>query len=173
MTGYHFAVIAFLNFLGPLLLARLFDTVGRRPVIAGTYLLSGVLLFGTAWLFSAGQLHAVTMTACWCAVLFFASAGAGSAYPTVSEIFPMETRAMAIAFFYAVGTAAGGISGPLRFAHLTASGVVSDAVLAFCVGAPLMVAAGVVAVFNAVAAEGRSLEQVASPLSARQQQTPR
>ncbi|CAM5667753.1 MFS transporter [Streptomyces avidinii] len=168
VTGYYFAVIAFLNFLGPLLLGRLFDTVGRRPMIAGTYILSGLLLFGTAWLFGAGRLSAVTMTACWCVVLFFASAGASSAYLTVSEIFPMETRAMAIAFFYAVGTAAGGISGPLLFANLTSSGVVSDAVIAFCVGAALMVAAGVVAVFYAVAAEGRSLEQIASPLSARQ-----
>lgn len=166
-TGYYFAVIAFGNFLGPLLLGRLFDTVGRRPMIAGTYILSGLLLFVTAWLFGAGYLSAGTMTACWCVVLFFASAGASSAYLTVSEIFPMETRAMAIAFFYAVGTAAGGISGPLLFANLTSSGVVSDAVIAFCVGATLMVAAGVVAVFLAVAAEGRSLEQIATPLSAR------
>lgn len=144
-TGYYFAVIAFGNFLGPLLLGRLFDTVGRRPMIAGTYILSGLLLFGTAWLFDRGSLNATTMTACWCVVLFFASAGASSAYLTVSEIFPMETRAMAIAFFYAIGTAAGGISGPLLFAELTESGVVGDAVIAFCVGAALMVLAGLVA----------------------------
>ncbi|MFD3542202.1 MFS transporter [Streptomyces sp. NPDC058662] len=167
VTGYYFAVIAFGNFLGPLLLGRAFDTVGRRPMIAGTYIVSGLLLFGTAWLFGEGRLTAVTMTACWCVVLFFASAGASSAYLTVSEIFPMETRAMAIAFFYAIGTAAGGISGPLLFAKLTSSGVVADTVLAFCVGAALMVAAGVVAVFFAVAAEGRSLEQIATPLSVR------
>ncbi|KOG83430.1 MULTISPECIES: MFS transporter [Streptomyces] len=166
VTGYFFAVIAFGNFLGPLLLGRLFDTWGRRPMIAGTYILSGVLLFGTAWLFGAGLLTATTMTLCWCAVLFFASAGASSAYLTVSEIFPMETRAMSIAFFYAIGTAAGGISGPLLFASLTESGVVSDAVIAFCVGAALMVAAGVVAVFFAVPAEQRSLEDIATPLSA-------
>lgn len=172
VTGYYFAVIAFGNFLGPLLLGRMFDTVGRRPMISGTYILSGVLLFGTAWLFGAGHLTALTMTACWCVVLFFASAGASSAYLTVSEIFPMETRAMAIAFFYAIGTAAGGISGPLIFAGLTSSGVVSDAVLAFCIGAALMVAAGVVAVFYAVAAEGRSLEQIAAPLSARPADAP-
>ncbi|MEV7723487.1 MFS transporter [Streptomyces sp. NPDC087917] len=167
VTGYYFAVIAFGNFLGPLMLGRLFDTLGRRPMISGTYILSGLLLFGTAWLFGAGQLTALTMTACWCVVLFFASAGASSAYLTVSEIFPMETRAMAIAFFYAIGTAAGGISGPLIFSGLTSSGKVSDAVLAFCIGAALMVAAGLVAVFYAVAAEGRSLEQIATPLSAR------
>ncbi|WP_411102956.1 MFS transporter [Streptomyces sp. cmx-4-9] len=168
VTGYYFAVIAFGNFLGPLLLGRLFDTLGRRPMISGTYILSGLLLFGTAWMFGAGMLTAVTMTACWCVVLFFASAGASSAYLTVSEIFPMETRAMAIAFFYAVGTAAGGISGPLIFAGLTSSGQVSDAVLAFCIGAGLMVAAGLVAVFFAVAAEGRSLEDIAKPLSAKE-----
>jgi hypothetical protein len=95
-----------------------------------------------AWLFDRGSLDATTMTACWCAVLFFASAGASSAYLTVSEIFPMETRAMAIAFFYAVGTAAGGISGPLVFADLTKSGVVGDTVTAFVIGASLMCAGG-------------------------------
>ncbi|MFD3525539.1 MFS transporter [Streptomyces sp. NPDC058653] len=167
-TGYYFAAIALGNFLGPLLLGRLFDTLGRRPMIAGTYIISGLLLFVTAWVFNEGWLNATTMTICWAGVLFFASAGASSAYLTVSEIFPMETRAMAIAFFYAIGTAAGGISGPLLFASLTESGVVGDAVIAFCVGASLMVAAGVVALFFAVAAEGRSLEDIATPLSARE-----
>ncbi|WP_445397778.1 MFS transporter [Streptomyces sp. LE64] len=171
-TGYYFAVIALGNFLGPLLLGRLFDTWGRRPMIAGTYLLSGVLLFVTAALFGAGVLTATTMTACWCVVLFFASAGASSAYLTVSEIFPMETRAMSIAFFYAIGTAAGGISGPLVFAGLTESGVVAEAALAFCIGAGLMVAAGLVALFFAVAAEGRSLEDIATPLSVRSPEGP-
>ncbi|GGN53586.1 MFS transporter [Streptomyces albiflavescens] len=164
-TGYYFAVIAAGNFLGPLLLGKLFDTVGRRAMISSTYLISGLLLFGTAWLFDQGSLSAVTMTACWCVVLFFASAGASSAYLTVSEIFPMETRAMAIAFFYAIGTAAGGISGPLVFADLTESGVVGDTVLAFQIGAGLMCAAGLVAAFLAVNAERRSLEDIATPLS--------
>ncbi|WP_328375080.1 MFS transporter [Streptomyces sp. NBC_00440] len=164
-TGYFFAVIAFGNFLGPLLLGRLFDTIGRKKMISGTYILSGLLLFVTAWLFDQGWLNAATMTVCWCVVLFFASAGASSAYLTVSEIFPMETRALAIALFYALGTAAGGISGPLVFSGLTSSGVVSDAVIAFCIGAALMVAAGVVALFFAVDAEGRSLEDIARPLS--------
>ncbi|MET9800977.1 MFS transporter [Streptomyces sp. NPDC006368] len=170
-TGYFFAVIAFGNFLGPLLLGRLFDTWGRRPMIAGTYLLSGALLYVTAWMFGNGWLTATTLTACWCVVLFFASAGASSAYLTVSEIFPMETRAMAIAFFYAIGTAAGGISGPLIFANLTESGVVADTVLAFCVGATLMVIGGVVALFFAVAAERKSLEDIATPLSAQAAQS--
>ncbi|GHE35941.1 MFS transporter [Streptomyces cellulosae] len=164
-TGYYFAVIAAGNFLGPLLLGKLFDTVGRRIMISGTYVLSGALLFGTAWLFDRGSLTAATMTACWCVVLFFASAGASSAYLTVSEIFPMETRAMSIAFFYALGTAAGGISGPLLFAELTNTGKVGDTVLAFQIGAGLMVAAGVVAALLAVNAERRSLEDIATPLS--------
>jgi MFS family permease len=171
-TGYYFAVIAAGNFLGPLLLGKLFDTVGRRIMISSTYLLSGLLLFGTAWLFDRGSLTATTMTACWCVVLFFASAGASSAYLTVSEIFPMETRAMAIAFFYAVGTAAGGISGPLIFADLTESGVVGDTVLAFQIGAALMCAAGLVAAFLAIKAERRSLEDIATPLSVTQAPAP-
>lgn len=165
-TGYYFAVIAAGNLMGPLLLGRLFDTWGRRPMIAGTYIGSGLLLFVTAWLFGGGHLTANTLTACWCVVLFFASTGASSAYLTVSEIFPMETRAMAIAFFYALGTAAGGITGPLVFAKLTESGVVDDTVLAFCIGAALMTVAGVIAAFLAVPAEGRSLEDIATPLSA-------
>ncbi|MFC9618206.1 MFS transporter [Streptomyces sp. NPDC056938] len=164
-TGYYFAVIAAGNFIGPLVLGKLFDTVGRRIMIAGTYIVPGILLFITAWLFDRGSLTANTLTACWCTVLFFASAGASSAYLTVSEVFPMETRAMAIAFFYAIGTAIGGISGPLIFADLTASGVPRDTALAFCIGAGLMCAAGVVAAFLAVNAEQRSLEDIARPLS--------
>lgn len=165
-TGYYFAVIAVGNLLGPLLLARFFDSVGRKVMITGTYVLSGVLLLGTAWLFSAGALTATTMTACWCVVLFFASAGASSAYLTVSEIFPMETRALAIAFFYAVGTAAGGITGPLLFADLVGTGKVGDTVLAFVIGAGLMIAAGLVELVLGVKAERRSLEDLATPLTA-------
>lgn len=135
-------------------------------MISSTYLLSGLLLFGTAWLFDRGSLSATTLTACWCVVLFFASAGASSAYLTVSEVFPMETRAMAIAFFYAIGTAVGGISGPLLFAKLTESGVVADTVLAFQIGAALMCAAGLVAAALAIRAERRSLEDIARPLTA-------
>ncbi len=106
------------------------------------------------------------MTACWVAVLFFASAGASAAYLTVSEVFPMETRALAIAFFYAIGTAAGGITGPLLFSKLVSTGKVSDTVLAFSIGASLMVLAGIVEIFLGVKAERRSLEDIAQPLTA-------
>jgi MFS family permease len=164
-TGYYFAIIALGNFLGPLLLGKLFDTVGRRIMISSTYALSGVLLYVTAWLFSNGHLSATTMTVCWTVVLFFASAGASAAYLTVSEIFPMETRALAIALFYAIGTAVGGITGPLLFAKLTSTGKVSDTVTAFVIGASLMVAAGIVAAIYGVNAERRSLEDIATPLS--------
>ncbi|MEU6722744.1 MFS transporter [Nonomuraea wenchangensis] len=165
-TGYYFAVIAVGNFLGPLLLGHLFDTVGRVPMISATYIGSGVLLLGTAWLFNQGVLSAVTLTACWCAVLFVASAGASSAYLTVSEIFPMETRAMAIAFFFAIGTAAGGIAGPLVFSSLVESGVPGDTALAFVIGALVMIAGGLVEVFLGVKAERKGLEDIAAPLSA-------
>lgn len=163
--GYYFAVIAVGNLLGPLILGRLFDTLGRKPMIAGTYVISGLLLLGTAYLFGQRMLTATTLTACWCGVLFFASAGASSAYLTVSEVFPLETRAMAIAFFYAIGTAAGGITGPLLFSALVGTGKVSDTVLAFSIGASLMIAAGIVEIFLGVRAERRGLEQIARPLS--------
>ncbi|WP_435796393.1 MFS transporter [Kitasatospora aureofaciens] len=165
-TGYYFAVIAVGNFLGPLLLGHLFDSLGRKPMIAGTYIGSGVLLFATAALFQHGSLSATTLTGCWTAVLFLASAGASSAYLTVSEIFPLETRALCIAFFYAVGTAVGGISGPLLFNGLVSSGKVSDTTLAFCIGAGLMTVAGLVEAAIGVKAERRSLESLAAPLSA-------
>ncbi|MFI7615740.1 MFS transporter [Nonomuraea terrae] len=164
-TGYYFAVIAVGNFLGPLLLGHLFDTIGRIPMISFCYIGSGVLLLGTAWLFNQGVLTAVTLTACWSAVLFVASAGASSAYLTVSEIFPMETRAMAIAFFFAIGTAAGGIAGPLVFSTLVESGVPGDTALAFAIGGVVMIAAGLVEVFLGVKAERRSLESIAAPLT--------
>jgi MFS family permease len=135
-------------------------------MIAGTYLTSGLLLLGTAYLFDRGSLTATTMTACWCAVLFFASAGSSSAYLTVSEVFPMETRALAIAFFYAIGTGAGGIAGPLLFSSLVSTGKVPDTVLAFSIGAVLMIGAGVAEIFLGVKAERQSLESIAQPLTA-------
>ena len=125
-VGLYLIAFAVGNFAGPLLLGRLFDTVGRRKMIAGTYLLSGVMLGVTAALFNAGTLSATTQTIAWVVVFFFASAGASAAYLTVSEIFPMETRALAIAFFYAIGTGLGGIIGPVLFGALIATGKASD-----------------------------------------------
>lgn len=164
-TGYFYAVMCLGSFFGPLLLGRYFDTVGRKPMIAGSYLGSGLLLLITALLLVRGDLTAVTLTACWTAVLFVASCGAGSAYLTVSEIFPMETRAMAIAFFYALGTAAGGIAGPLVFAELTGDGDPGRTALAFTIGAVMMMLGGIVELFCGVRAERRSLEEIAAPLS--------
>ncbi|WP_033371218.1 MFS transporter [Humibacter albus] len=156
--------IAVGNFLGPVLLGRLFDSIGRRIMISVSYIGSGVLLVGTGILFDARILDATWLTVCWVIVFFLASAGASSAYLTVSEIFPMETRAMAIAFFYAVGTALGGIVGPLLFGQFVSMGISAVAV-GYFIGAGLMIAAGLVEVFLGVDAENRSLEDVADPLS--------
>jgi MFS family permease len=165
---YYLVAFAIGNFAGPLLLGGLFDTVGRKPMIAGTYILSGALLLVTAVLAKNGNLTATSLTACWCAVFFFASAGASAAYLTVSEVFPMETRALAIAFFYAIGTAAGGIAGPLLFAKLITTGKLSNLALAFGIGAVLMIAAGIVELLIGVKAERKSLEEIATPLTAHQ-----
>jgi MFS family permease len=168
---YYLVAFAVGNFAGPLLLGRLFDTVGRKPMIAGTYILSGGLLLVTAFLFKQGSLNATTLTACWCVVFFFASAGASSAYLTVSEVFPMETRALAIAFFYAVGTAIGGIVGPLLFAKLIDTGSAFQTSLGFALGAVLMIGGGVVELLLGVKAEGKSLEDIAKPLTAEDAET--
>jgi MFS family permease len=153
------------NFLGPLILGRFFDTVGRKVMITLCYVLSGLLLILTGVLFKNDSLSATTLTLMWCAVFFFASAGASAAYLTVSEIFPMETRAMAIAFFYAIGTGLGGIIGPIYFGKLIESG--RDAIVTgYYVGASLMIAAGLVELFLGVAAAQRSLEDIAEPLTA-------
>lgn len=155
------------NFLGPVLLGPLFDSLGRKPMIAGTYIGSGLLLVGTGLLFQNGLLGAVTLTLCWCVVFFVASAGASSAYLTVSEIFPMETRPQAIALFYATGTALGGILGPGLFGALVGSGEVGRVAFGYYLGAGLMIAAGIVEIFIGVEAARRSLEDIAAPLSAR------
>ena len=158
--------IAIGNFLGPIVLGHLFDAIGRRFMITLSYIGSGVLLVGTAILFDSGVLDAFWLTACWMAVFFLASAGASSAYLTVSEIFPMETRAMAIAFFYAVGTGLGGIIGPILFGQLIGGGI-HAVVIGYYIGAGLMIAAGLVELFLGVDAERKSLEEIASPLSSR------
>ncbi|GAA4950318.1 MFS transporter [Streptomonospora halophila] len=153
------------NFLGPVLLGPLFDTLGRKPMVAGTYIGSGLLLVGTGLLLQAGVLSAVTVTLCWCVVFFFASAGASSAYLTVSEIFPMETRPQAIALFYAVGTALGGIAGPALFGRLVGSGDVSQVAIGYFLGAGLMIGGGLVHWVIGLEVARSSLEDIASPLS--------
>ena len=166
-VGWYIAVFAASNFLGALLLSPLFDTVGRVPMIAGTYLLSGVLLAITGVIL--GSLTAVTLTLCGAVIFFFASAGASSAYLTVSEIFPLETRALCIAFFYAIGTAAGGIAGPLLFGALienaSGSGDITKIALGYFIGAALMIAGGLVEAIFGVKAERQSLEHIATPLT--------
>ena len=156
--------------LGPLLLGHLFDTVGRRPMITMSYVVSGVLLIGTGLLFNAGALSAITLTACWVVVFFFASAGASAAYLTGSEIFPMETRAMALAFFYAVGTGIGGVTGPALFGKLVETEKEVNVFSGYLIGAVLMIAAGIAEWFIGVEAAGTSLEDVAKPLTAHEEE---
>jgi MFS family permease len=165
-VGLYLLPFAVGNFCGPLFLGRLFDTVGRKPMIAGTYILSGVLLVITGILFDHGTLNATTQTIAWCVIFFFASAGASAAYLTVSEIFPMETRAMAIAFFYATGTIVGGFGGPLLFGALIQSGDRGQIFVGYLVGAVVMIVGGVIQATMGVEAAGRDLEDIAPPLSA-------
>jgi MFS family permease len=155
------------NFLGPLLLGRLFDTVGRKPMITITYLGSAIVGAIMAFFFARGTVSSEWWFEGLIVVTFFlASAGASAAYLTVSEIFPMETRALAIAFFYALGTAAGGIAGPLLFAHLIASGSRSEVAIAFYIGSAVMAVGGIAEIFLGVRAEQKSLEEVATPITA-------
>jgi MFS family permease len=154
------------NLTGPLTIGHLFDTIGRRKMIAGTYVVSGLLLAVTAVLFNAGLLNAVTMTVAWCVIFYFASAGASAAYLTVSEIFPLEVRSKAIAVFFAIAQCFGAIA-PAIYGALIGDG--SRPVLLFIgylMGAVIMVVGGVVAFFLAVDAEGKSLEDIAAPLAA-------
>jgi MFS family permease len=135
-------------------------------MIAGTYILSGILLIITGILFNNGALNATTQTVAWCIIFFFASAGASAAYLTVSEIFPMETRAMAIAFFYATGTIVGGFGGPLLFGALIGSGEPSQILVGYLIGAAVMIFGGIVQATMGVEAAQRDLEDIAPPLSA-------
>ena len=154
------------NFLGPLLLGKFFDTVGRRKMIAGTYILSGVLLLITGYMFTLDFFDSTTITIAWCIIFFFASAGASAAYLTVSEIFPMETRALAIAVFYAIGTGLGGIIGPSLFGKLVETGEETSLFLGYAIGGIVMVLGGIVEAVIGVDAEQRSLESIARPLTA-------
>jgi MFS family permease len=164
--GLYLLPFAAGNFLGPLLIGRLFDTWGRRPMLILTYGASGLLLVGTGYLFAANLVSTWQLTLAWVVVFFFGSAAASSAYLTVSESFPLEVRALAIALFYAVGTGVGGIVGPYFLGHLIDTGSRDSVFIGYLIGAVLMMIAAAVAAFKAVAAERKPLEDVARPLSA-------
>jgi MFS family permease len=164
-VGWYILPFAAGNFLGPVFLGRLFDTVGRRPMLTLTYAVSGVLLAMTGHLFAQDLVSASTLTLCWTVIFFFASAAASAAYLTVSETFPLEIRALAIAFFYAIGTGIGGIVGPLLFGALIETGSRTSVFGGYLLGAALMIGAAVVAARHAVAAERKPLESVARPLA--------
>lgn len=154
------------NLAGPLLLGHLFDTVGRKIMISSTYIGSGILLAISAWLFNIDALNAVTQTICWCVIFFFASAGASSAYLTVSEIFPIEVRAQAIAVFFAIAQCFGAL-GPVFYGWLIGDGSDRTSLfIGYLIGAAIMIAGGVIEIFFGVNAEGKSLENVAKPLTA-------
>ncbi len=167
-VGLYILPFAIGNFLGPLLLGSLFDTLGRRQMITATYAISGVLLAVTGWMFHAGHLDATTQTAMWSVVFFFASAAASAAYLTVGECFPLEIRALTIALFYAFGTLIGGVGGPWLFGVLIAGGSSGEIMWGYMLGAALMIAAALVTLKLGVAAECKSLEEVAPPLSSAQ-----
>ena len=164
-VGWYLLPFAAGNFLGPLLLGRLFDTIGRKPMIASTYALSGILLAVSGYLFMRGVLSAQMQTVAWMVIFFFASAAASAAYLTVSETFPLEIRALAIACFYALGTAIGGIGGPLLFGALIDTGSRASIFAGYLLGSVLMIAAAIIEVRWGVAAERRPLETVARPLA--------
>jgi MFS family permease len=164
-TGWYFLAFAAGNLLGPLTLGRLFDTVGRKKMISGTYIVAGVLLVITAQLFKDGHLNATTQTLCWMVVFFFASAGASAGYLTASEVFPLEVRAQAIAVFFAIAQLFGSLGSHL-YGHLIGTGNDPNRLYwGYLLGAGMMIVGGVVALFFGVDAEGKSLEDVARPLS--------
>ena len=165
-VGWYILPFAAGNFLGPVLLGRLFDTAGRRVMIASTYALSGLLLLGCGGLFAAGLLSAVSQTLAWMVIFFFASPAASAAYLTVSETFPIEIRALAIAIFYAIGTGIGGAAAPILFGLLIQSGSRASVFSGYAFGAVLMLGAALAAALGAVRAERKPLEEVARPLSA-------
>ena len=163
---YYLVVFAVGNLVGPLVLGRFFDTLGRKPMIAGTYIVCGALLVVTSILFKNHSLDATGFTVALTMVFFFASAGASAAYLTVSEVFPMETRALCISVFFAVGTGIGGIIGPLVFSRLIKSGDFGQAQIALLLGAVMMLIGGLIEIIYGVKAEGETLENIAKPLTA-------
>jgi MFS family permease len=166
-VGGYLLPFALGNVLGPLLLGHLFDTIGRKQMITLTYALAGVLLALTGWLFHTGLLTAQTQTLAWTIVFFVASAAASSAYLTVSEIFPLEIRAMAIAIFFAIGTLVGGVGAPLLFGWIIGTGSRAVLFLGYLLAAALMIFGAVMESWIGVPAERRSLEEIATPLSSK------
>jgi MFS family permease len=164
-VGWYILPFAAGNVLGPILLGRLFDTIGRRTMITSTYAISGVLLAATGLLFRENLVSAPMLTVAWMVVFFFASTAASSAYLTVSETFPLEMRALAIAFFYAIGTGVGGVAGPILLASLIESGSRSSVASGYFLGALLMIGAAAAEAVWGVAAERKPLEEVSRPLS--------
>ena len=164
--GLYILPLCLGNLMGPLVLGHFFDTIGRKKMIAGTYAVSGLLLMAVALLFGFGLLTALTQTLCWVGVFFFASAAASSAYLTASEIFPLETRALAIAVFYALGTLIGGAAAPSLFGVLIAAGSAWALSAGYAVAGVLMLAGAVMEIWLGIDAEGKSLEDIAEPLSA-------
>ncbi len=166
-VGGYLLPFALGNVLGPIVLGHLFDTIGRKQMIAATYGVSGILLALAGWLFHAGLLTAQTQTLAWMIIFFVASAAASSAYLTVSEIFPLEIRAFAIAIFYAIGTLAGGVGAPILFGWIIGTGSSDALFIGYLVAALLMIFGAIVELWLGVAAERRPLEDVAAPLSSR------
>jgi MFS family permease len=164
-VGWYILPFAAGNVLGPALLGRLFDTIGRRTMIASTYAISGVLLAATGLLFRENLVSAPMLTVAWMIVFFFASTAASSAYLTVSETFPLEMRALAIAFFYAIGTGVGGVAGPVLLAALIESGSRASVAMGYFLGSLLMIGAAIAEAIWGVAAERKPLEEVSQPLS--------
>ena len=167
--GLFLVPLAIGNFFGPVLMGRLFDTLGRRVMISGTYMLSAAMLAVTSWLFLHDVLTVLSQAIAWTLILFVASSAASSAYLTVSEVFPLEVRALAIAVFYAFGTLAGGVGGPALFGYLVGTGSRSMLFWGYLAGAVLMFAGGLTEVFLGVDAERKSLESIAAPLTMRTQ----
>src|SRR2546429_725419 len=164
-VGRYLLPFALGNVLGPLLLGHLFDTIGRKQMITATYALAGVLLALTAWLFRAGMLAADTQTLAWTVIFFVASAAASSAYLTVSEIFPLEIRALAIAIFYAIGTLAGGVGAPLLFGWIIGIGSITALFIGYLVAAALMIFGAAIEAWIGIPGERCSLEHIAAPPS--------
>lgn len=164
-TGLYLMPFALSNFIGPMVLGHFFDTVGRRPMIAGTFTASALILIVTGYLFERGALTATSQTVLWTVMFFFASSAASSAYLTVSEIFPLEVRALAIAIFFSIGTAVGGVVAPWLFGVLIDTGSRRALNVGYLIASGLMLAAAGVELRFGVAAERAGLEAIAKPLS--------